>query len=155
MVNALGQLPGEQSFSIVQFATDAALVSGLASADDTMFTIDALSYSGGVTNHADAINTCQQTLSVSPFPNRENFIMLITDGESSAPELDPEAAAEAAATNAKNAGTFIIPIFISPTNDWDTLTFMRRLSSDNQVFDVTGFESLDSLKDRLVNQVSC
>jgi len=80
--------------------------------------------------------------------------MLITDGVSSEPN-DPEGYAEAAATAAKFDGTFIIPVFISPNNDWSALSFMMRLSSDGKVFDVTDFDSLNSLQDRLVDQVSC
>mmetsp|Transcript_4144 Transcript_4144/g.9394 ORF Transcript_4144/g.9394 Transcript_4144/m.9394 type:complete len:870 (-) Transcript_4144:132-2741(-) len=153
MVNLLGDLNTEKSFSIVQFATDAQLISGLASADQTVPVIDQLDYTGGLTNHASAIQICQQTLPSED--NRKKFIMLVTDGVSSEPGFDPEGAAEAAATSAKSDGTFIIPVFISPNNDWSALSFMRRLSSDGEVFDVTDFDSLNSLQDRLINQVSC
>lgn len=81
--------------------------------------------------------------------------MLVTDGVSSEPDYDPEGAAELAATSAKLDGTFIIPVFISPNNDWTALAFMRRISSDGKVFDVTDFDSLNSLQARLVDQVSC
>lgn len=153
MVNSLGNFPAEKLFSVVQFATDAQLVRALSSADDTVLTIDGLEYTGGMTNHESAIQTCQQTL--PPFDDRKNFIMLITDGLSSVPEFDPESAAEAAATNAKSDGSFIIPVFISPDNDLSALEFMSRLSSDGIVFDVTNFDTLTSLQDRLIDQVSC
>eukprot|EP00579_Thalassiosira_antarctica_P032499 CAMPEP_0202001590 /NCGR_PEP_ID=MMETSP0905-20130828/7656_1 /ASSEMBLY_ACC=CAM_ASM_000554 /TAXON_ID=420261 /ORGANISM="Thalassiosira antarctica, Strain CCMP982" /LENGTH=916 /DNA_ID=CAMNT_0048558319 /DNA_START=165 /DNA_END=2915 /DNA_ORIENTATION=- len=153
MVNLLGDFPAEKSFSVVQFATNARLVSGLSSTAQTLPVIGKLDYTGGLTNHASAIQMCQQTLST--FGSRKNFIMLITDGVSSEPEFDPEGAAEAAAVSAKNDGTFIIPVFISSSNDWSALAFMRRLSSDGEVFDVTDFDSLNSLQDRLVDQVSC
>mmetsp|Transcript_34845 Transcript_34845/g.61255 ORF Transcript_34845/g.61255 Transcript_34845/m.61255 type:complete len:972 (+) Transcript_34845:76-2991(+) len=153
MVNLLGDFPAEKSFSVVQFATNARLVSGLSSTAQTLPVIGKLDYTGGLTNHASAIQMCQQTLST--FGSRKNFIMLITDGVSSEPEFDPEGAAETAAVSAKNDGTFIIPVFISPRNDWSALAFMRRLSSDGKVFDVTDFDSLNSLQDRLVDQVSC
>ena len=154
MVNLLGNFPSEKSFSIVQFATDARLVATLSSADDTVSTIDGLAYTGGMTNHESAIRTCQQTLP-SFDDDRKNFIMLITDGLSSVPEYDPEGAAEAAATEAKYGGSFIIPVFISPDNDLSALEFMSRLSSDGIVFDVTDFDTLSSLQDRLIDQVSC
>lgn len=153
MVNSLGNFPAEKLFSVVQFATDAQLVRVLSSADDTVLTIDGLEYTGGMTNHESAIQTCQQTL--PPYDDRKNFIMLITDGLSSVPEFDPESAAEAAATNAKSDGSFIIPVFISPDNDLSALEFMSRLSSDGIVFDVTNFDTLTSLQDRLIDQVSC
>jgi len=154
MVNLLSNFPSEKSFSIVQFATDAQLVRTLSSADDTVLTIDGLAYTGGMTNHESAIRTCQQTLP-SFDDDRKNFIMLITDGLSSVPEYDPEGAAEAAATEAKYGGSFIIPVFISPDNDLSALEFMSRLSSDGIVFDVTDFDTLSSLQDRLIDQVSC
>jgi len=154
MVNSLGDFPAEKSFSVVQFATNAQLAGELASAEQTLTVIDRLDYTGGLTNHASAIQMCQGTLPSSG--DRKNFIMLITDGISSEPFWDPEGEAEEAATSAKSDGTFIIPIFISPyANDWSALAFMSRLSSDGKVFDVTDFESLNGLQDRLVDQVSC
>lgn len=153
MVDLLGEFPAEKSFSLVQFATDAQLVSGLSSTSQTLLVIDRLDYTGGFTNHAAAIQKCRGVLPT--WDGRKNFIMLITDGVSSEPGLDPEGAAEAAASSAKRDGTFIIPIFISPRNDLSALAFMRRLSSDGKVFDVTDFGSLDRLQDSLVNQVSC
>ena len=81
----------------------------------------------------------------------------ITDGLPSTAYFNPEIVAQAEATAAKQTGTFIIPIFISESSAYDisAATFMTSLSSDGQVFDVTGFESLDTLKDALVEQVSC
>lgn len=153
MVNLLDDFPAEKSFSVVQFATNAQLVSGLGSLEQTLPVIGQLDYTGGLTNHASAIQMCQQTL--SPFDNRKNFIMLITDGVSSEPSFDPEGVAERAAINAKSQDTFIIPVFISGANDLSALSFMRRLSSDRNVFDVTDFDSLNSLQDRLIGEVSC
>lgn len=73
----------------------------------------------------------------------------------SEPDVNPEGAAETAARLVKNDETFIIPVFISPKNDWSALSFMKRLSSDGRVFDVTDFGSLNSLQQTLVDQVSC
>lgn len=154
MVNLLDDFDAEKSFSVVQFSTTAQLVSSrLSSAELASPVIDQLDYTGGLTNHASAIQTCQESL--PSFDDRKNFIMLITDGVSSEPGYDPEGAAESAALSAKADGTFIIPVFISPYNDWSALAFMRRLSSDGKVFDVTDFDSLNSLQGRLIDQVSC
>jgi hypothetical protein len=153
MVNLLGNFPADKSFSVVQFATYAQIVRTLSAADETVLAIDGLDYTGGLTNHESAIQTCQQTL--PSFDDRKNFIMLITDGLSSVPEFDPEGAAEAAATEAKSDGSFIIPVFISPDNDLSALEFMSRLSSDGIVFDVSDFDTLSSLQDKLIDQVSC
>lgn len=85
----------------------------------------------------------------------KNYILLITDGVSSQPDVDPEGSAEAAAATAKSRGTSIVPLFISKNNNLSALSFMRRLSSDGKVFDVADFASLNSLQDGLVDQVSC
>ena len=154
MVYILGLLSGEKSFSMVQFATSAQIISYLDSYEQTRDTIDRLDYTGGMTNHASAIQACQQTLSYGN-SSKKNFIMLITDGVPSKPEYDPEGAAEAAARTVKTEDTFIIPVFISSFYDEDALAFMSRLSSDGKVFDVTDFTSLNSLQDSLVDQVSC
>ena len=153
MVDLLGDFPAEKSFSVVQFATKAQLVSGLSSTAQTMKVTGKMDYTGGSTNHASAIQMCQRNL--QSFGNRKNFILLITDGVSTEPENDPEGKAEAAATSAKNDGMLIIPVFISPKNDKNALAFMRRLSSDGEVFDVTDFDGLNSLQNGLVDQVSC
>lgn len=156
MVTSLDDFPADKSFSIVQFATNAQLVSELSSTEGVLPVIERLDYTGGLTNHAAAIQTCQQTFSDGDNSGRKNFVMLITDGVSTEPGFDPAAAAEAAAMAARSDGTFLIPVFISPNgNDPGAYAFMRRLSSDGKVFDVTDFDSLDSLQDRLVDQVSC
>ena len=81
--------------------------------------------------------------------------MLITDGLPATTSPDPVIVAQEEADNAKSNGTIIIPVFISEYNDAYALAFMSSLSSDGEVFDVTGFASLDTLKDRLIEQVSC
>lgn len=121
IVGLLGELPAEKSFSVVQFATEAQLVNGLSSVVRTLPVIDRLDYTGGRTNHADAIQMCQQVLPT--WDDRKNFIMLITNGVPSEPGINPEGAAEAAARAAKADGTFIIPVFISPHSDWSALSF--------------------------------
>jgi len=153
VVDSLGDLPGEQSFSVVQFATTAQLVSGLSSGARTRAALAGLDYTGGLTNHREAIRKCQGTFSFED--GRKKVIVLITDGVSSEPEIDPAGVALEAARAAKSDGTLIIPVFISPNNDWEALSFMKGLSSDDKVFDVTDFGSLSSLQDKLVDQVSC
>ncbi|KAL7554028.1 hypothetical protein ACHAWF_017399 [Thalassiosira exigua] len=156
LVNALGDFPAEKSFSVVQFATDARLASGLNDADWTNLEIGRLDYAGGLTNHMDAIRTCQRTFESSADGGRRNFVVLVTDGTPTEPAYGPEAYANAAAAEAKADGTHIIPVFISPNgNDPTALAFMNGLSSDGKAFDVTNFDSLNSLQDQLVDQVSC
>merc|ERR1711971_979693 len=102
-----------------------------------------LDYSGGGTNHAAAITACQETLAQSLHDDRENVILLITDGVATMPDY-PFESAEAAADLAKEAGTMIVPVFVSPENQ-QQLDYMAGLSSDGQVADVTDFAELSSL----------
>ncbi len=154
-MESLGNLPTEKSFAIVQFGDWAVLANGLASYEDTYNSLNWLDYSGGATNHADAISLCQETLASSPYSDRENFIIMITDGVSTLPMGDPSGSALAAADDAKSDGTILIPVFISPTYDGDKIGFMSDLSSQGEVFDVSDFESLSTIEGMLVNQVSC
>lgn len=172
VVDALGELPGENSFSVVQFATNAQLVSGRSTAARARAVLDGLDYTGGLTNHAAAIGRCRGSLAASPSgplssddgasvlpwapaAARRDVLVLVTDGVPSEPAADPEGAAAAAARAARDDGIVIVPVFIAPDNDGSALSFMRGLSSDGEVFDVTDFASLDSVRDRLVQQVSC
>lgn len=155
MVLALDQFEADRSFSIVNFSTSAQLFNGLSSADETIDALDKMQFTGGSTDHADAIRQCQSSFAMSPDPNRQNFIMMITDGLPSTTYLYPEIAAEEEASNAKLQGTFVIPVFIRESYDTYAENFMTSLSSDGQVYDVTGFQSLDTLKDELVETVLC
>jgi len=170
MIRSLSSFPADKTFSIVQFATDGRMVSMMESHVEALSTIDQLYYTGGITNHAEAISLCRQSLSASiAFQHaesssassasatpRKSIMMLITDGVPTTPENDPEGAAMSEAIKAKEEnGVFIIPVFISPRYDEDALSFMRGLSSDDKVFDVVDYESLDTLKDRLLEEVLC
>jgi len=155
MVFALDQFEADKSFSVVQFATSAQLASDLSPANETIDALDRMEFSGGATDHADAIRQCQTSFEMSPDSKRQNFIMLITDGMPSTTYFNPELVAKQEAQLAKEAGTYIIPIFINENYDFVAESFMTSLSSDGNVFDVSGFESLDTLADALVETVSC
>ncbi|KAL9182296.1 hypothetical protein ACHAXT_012948 [Thalassiosira profunda] len=156
MVRLLGGFEGDKDFSVVQFATRAQLFQSLSSEEETVQTLGRLDYTGGMTNHGAAINLCQQTFPTDTSTSRQNFILLVTDGVSSEPSIDPEIYAEQEANEAKRSETKIIPVFISPTgNDWTALAFMRQLSSTGRVFDVTDFGSLNTLQEELADEVSC
>jgi len=147
----------DKSFSIVMFSDDATIESPLLSAEATLQAVEAINYSGGSTSHKAAIEVCEHALVSTSEIDRKKIILLVTDGVSTAPEPDPSFAAESAATNAKNDGTTIIPVFISSEYDEDALAFMSRLSSDGNVFNVADFdlEKLNSLQESLVAEVSC
>mmetsp|Transcript_2812 Transcript_2812/g.4363 ORF Transcript_2812/g.4363 Transcript_2812/m.4363 type:complete len:214 (+) Transcript_2812:1049-1690(+) len=158
IVNSLGDLPVDKSFSVVQFASDARVVSGLSSTAQTLSTIRQLTYSGGLDNHADAIQTCEQSLS-SSF-NEKKMIMLITDGETGVPASVPEGATESAATSAKNKGTIIFPVLVPPdapdTNE-GSIPLLSRISSSGKVFDFTDDDVSSDLQsqEELLNHVLC
>ena len=166
MIQSLSNFPADKTFSVVQFSTEGRLVSLMESNLEAKSTIDELSYTGGIiTNHAEAISQCRQSLSSSlafqqfsasagDIPHK-SIMMLITDGVPTTLDNDQEGAATLAASQAKEDGMFIIPVFISPRFDADVLSFMSGLSSDGKVFDVMDYESLDTLKDRLLEEVSC
>ncbi|KAL9185642.1 LOW QUALITY PROTEIN: hypothetical protein ACHAXT_003419 [Thalassiosira profunda] len=159
MVAEMDLLPGDSSFSVVEFASDSDLVSGLSSAAVTAVEIDGLKFSAGATNTAGAINDCHSSLRAATL-QRKKFIMMITDGQPTEPGDEDKAtkAAEDAATSAKAEGSIIIPIFISKLKDFakekEALEFMERISSDGTFFDVTGFDSLITLQDVLLSEVA-
>ena len=162
LISSLSKFPSDKTFSIVQFANEGKLVSMMESTVEATSTIDELRYTGGITNHAEAIAACRQGLMGSlafqqPSTPRKSIMMLITDGVPTTPENDPEGAALLEAMQAKEDGVFIIPVFISPRYDANAFSFMSELSSarNGEVFDVVDYESLDTLKDRLLEEVSC
>mmetsp|Transcript_665 Transcript_665/g.1385 ORF Transcript_665/g.1385 Transcript_665/m.1385 type:complete len:231 (+) Transcript_665:1615-2307(+) len=158
IVRLLGNLPVDKYFSVVQFASDARLVSGLSSTGQTLSTISQLSYSGGLDNHASAIHKCQQTL--SPSTNEKRIIMLFTDGETGTPDYVPTGAIESAASSAKNEGTLIFTVLVPPdapdTNE-GAIPIFSRISSNGEVFDFTDrdMSSVLQVQERLLNHVSC
>lgn len=152
MISALAMISVESSFSIVPFATNATLVSDLASAVEALDSLDALTFTGGRTNHAAAIDSCRTSLQSSPEgEKRKNYLLLITDGSASEPEGVPGLVAEAAAMEAKSEGIIIIPVMIK---QW-LYVYLERISSDGTVFDASDFDVLDSLQDKLLAQISC
>lgn len=155
LITSLGELPTDQDFSVVHFGTDVSVASTLESSKQSVKTLSKLEYTGGKTNLAGAISSCQLTLENSP-PDRRNLMLIITDGEPSIPAPDPKGSAVTAATSAKNQNTFIIPVFIEE-NSFQTpeATFLQNdISSDGKVF-VADFDGLTNLQDTVFEQVTC
>lgn len=121
-----------------------------------MKTINRLIYTGGKTNLAAAIDSCQQTLANSP-PDRTNLLLIITDGAPSVPAFNAMGWAKTAADNAKIQDTFIIPVLIEESY-WqfapEKLFLENDISSDGKLF-VANFEGLVNLQDSLFEQVTC
>mmetsp|Transcript_555 Transcript_555/g.964 ORF Transcript_555/g.964 Transcript_555/m.964 type:complete len:1315 (-) Transcript_555:115-4059(-) len=157
---SLDELASDSRFSIVQFSTTALLASELSTADETLTMLNGMLFSGGLTNHADAIRVCQESFQAADKDSDlRNLIVLITDGAPTYPEYMAEEEALAAAIDAKSAGSYIIPVLISPifnafTND--RLEFMESIKSgEGDVLNVENFEGLDSLLESLLGQISC
>ena len=90
-VNYLQFGQNRERFSLVQFATDATVESNR----DVLPAVNSLHYSGGLTDHADAINACQGTFAKKLV---DNIILLVTagvpeyleEGRTSAAAFDPQ-----------------------------------------------------------------
>ncbi len=162
IINSLASIQSEQMYSVVGFATEVTRSTLLLPPQVALEALDGLEYSGGRTNHADAINSCQGSLTTfSPAEDRKSLMILITDDDPSEPrdslEGSPIMAAEEAASQAKAEGLFIIPVMIVPQSSdlIPELEYLQRISSDRQVFDVSDFSVLSSLQETLLAQVSC
>jgi len=104
----------------VSFATNGILESGFSEDDSATLTMLAnLEYTGGYTNHQDAINFCN-----NQFPNDENsknIIVLVTDGVPTRPGegQEPSIFGLEAAEDAKNDGALILPVFVTTSYTGD------------------------------------
>ncbi|EJK67196.1 hypothetical protein THAOC_11803, partial [Thalassiosira oceanica] len=152
MVTALDSFNGDKSYSIVQFASSGSLVQSSGDKDSTIDSVNGLVYTGGFTNHAEAIGRCRNALSGTPDHNK--YMILITDGVSTRPRPSPVDSAIASADLAKGDDINIIPVFITTTSSGG-LNLMSTISSDGKVFNVTDFGSLEALEQELIEQVSC
>jgi len=157
LVKALGDLPSNQDFSVVHFASDVAVADTLENANQAFKTIKTLKYTGGKTNLAGAIDSCQSTLDNASLSNRKNLMLILTDGYPSLPSGNPEGSATNAATKAKNKGTFIIPVFIEDPNSQNNqaVNFLKNsISSDGSLF-LADFTGLTALQETVFDQVTC
>jgi len=117
--------------------------------------LETVIYTGGLTNHEDAIESCHVSLDGSPDTKR--MILLITDGMPSLPDTPLDAALNMA-SKVEREGTTIFPVMISsegysPTpNDVD---YLEDLSSDNTFADVSDFFALYNLREKLASQIAC
>mmetsp|Transcript_15633 Transcript_15633/g.33294 ORF Transcript_15633/g.33294 Transcript_15633/m.33294 type:complete len:728 (+) Transcript_15633:224-2407(+) len=160
MIISLDALASDSRFSIVKFSTLASIDSELSTADETVVVLDDMIYSGGLTNHADAISVCQQSFQPADTNNGwRNFIVLITDGAPSQPEDRGEEAALEASADVKADGSYIIPILVSSTLDATTNNLFALMeaiaSSDGNVLNVENFEELDSVVNILLDDITC
>lgn len=148
MVTSLDDMPKSQRFSLVPFADAAELLVDSTTASDAQEELQGLEYAvGGSTNLSDALNKCQSSFQST---QRKNFIIVITDGSP-----NNIVSAETIANDIKGAGTTIFPVYVETRPDSYAFEFMRRISSDRSVFDVTNFEDLDTLREKLLDRITC
>ena len=156
VVNSLDEIQREKSFSLVEFSTDARVRRTLTNAGNVRdYLNNDIDYMGGYTNTAEAIEKCQHTFGNS---DRQNVILLVTDGVPTRPSGDPFQAAINAANDVKNPNrsnpTFLQPVFINAGgNPLSATTFMNNIASGGVFniddFDVLNQDAVDRLKDIL------
>mmetsp|Transcript_22625 Transcript_22625/g.36971 ORF Transcript_22625/g.36971 Transcript_22625/m.36971 type:complete len:711 (+) Transcript_22625:134-2266(+) len=159
LISVFGSIPSEQSYSLVGFATNASFVSNLMPLSaDALSSLDSLAYSGGRTNHAAAISSCQQTFSnPDDAVERKNMIILITDGNPTEPRDEKSATKEsiAAANQVKEAGSILIPVMLTTSSiDNKTADYMTEISSDEEFLNASLY-ALDSVEESLLSKVFC
>lgn len=140
MTESFHDYPANVMTSVVSFSGYATIEMGLGTRNATLDALDELVYTGGWTDHSDALQSCASTLN----GDAQSFILLITDGVPTQP-ADPQRAGIMAAADAKNDGHQILPVFISNTYDLAAHEYMSTMSSDGRVWDVSDFEGLNQL----------
>ena len=141
----MDEIQREKSFSLVEFSTDAEVKRSLVTAQNVRnYLNNDIDYMGGYTNTAQAIEKCQDTFGNS---DRQNVILLVTDGVPTRPSGDPFQAAINAANDVTNPNlsnpTFLQPVFINAGgNPQSATTFMKNIASGG-VFNIDDFDGLD------------
>ena len=110
------EMLGSAEFSMIHYSTPATRVAGLYSSNVVIHFLNGLDCTGGFSNHAEALLTCQQRLFAPSDPDRQNITLLINDGVPTIPEVDPFGEAQYAAALVMNERTHIVPVFIDGQN---------------------------------------
>jgi len=157
LVTALGEgASAEQDYSIVYYGNTATEASRLNSWTQAVETLNDLEYTGGGANMAEAISLCQSTLDQSP-PDRKNYMLIFLDGVPTRPVSTAQSAARAAASNAKEKGSIIIP-FLRQGGSESNLALLSYLtnyvSTEGKVF-LTDSEGLNNLQNSLEEEGIC
>lgn len=147
-------------YAIKEFSTIATGEAALESDKTKIFEdINGATFTGGENDDTDiekVIDSCQSTLGTTA--GREQLIVLLTDGMATQPTPNPtaEANARAAATDAKNAGTFIVPVhLISGGNSDKQEVFMNDLGSGGSYTKVSNIDQLYLQVDNVITEMAC
>jgi len=150
-------------FSVVTFATMANIDTNLTDSTNAKTTIDNIVYSGGFTNHQDAIRRCQDTLSLAP--NGKRFMLLFTAGDSTASDGGGENAgppsseftdeidrdlAIVAAERVKTINPKSLVVTILDRSVTTNAEFINSLASPNLDFTVDDFTDVSAITTNLI-----
>jgi len=145
-------------FSVVTFATVANVDINLTDSTNAKIAINNLNYSGGFTNTQEAIENCQNTLSLDP--NGKKFILLFTDGVPTAsdglatrPDAIDRNRAEFAALTAREAPNFITLVTVLVSSVTTDTTFLNGLASNNLNFTADNFSDVSAITANLVQEI--
>ena len=161
MINWINHLQfgiNSRAVSLVTFSTDASTKVNLG--QGVLVGLDALDYSGGLTNHGAAIQMCQSTFDGSN-GDAQHFMLLVTDGVATTQSGTYDAARGVAhgrnqARIAKEAGTSIETVFINPAQaQADVINYMNDLSSSGSHYDVSDFENFGKMVNDIAYKIAC
>ena len=114
LVASLSSYSGSQNFALVEFATEAKQVLGLAPSQNFISTMNNVAYLGGYTNTGAAIEDCASYLDDAKSDNK--YIILITDGKPTTCDApcggDYQEDARTKAERAKLSGNTIVTVGI-------------------------------------------
>ena len=151
-------------FSVVSFGSAAQTVTPLTSADNALNAINNdLDYSGGLTNHEQALIKCKETLPTGP-DDPPGFILMVTDGvpttHGTSGALDettlPRTKALEAANAIKADGIRVATIHINPSAPNNESTeYMKALASHDAFHDIADFSNLADIVTQVSAEIGC
>ena len=149
MTGSLGPVTPVQLYLFVEFATEASTTALLVSPRDALDALNGIAYAGGRTNHAGAIRACASTWDAR---RSGNVLLLITNGWPTVPGENPRYTSLQAAREAEQRGAFIIPVMITQNVivTPESTAYLKELSTDGTVFEVSNFGALDSIRESLL-----
>ena len=151
----------------MSFGSTAQLVTSLTDADNALLAINnVLDYSGGYTNHEQALAKCRETLPTGP-DDPPAFILIVTDGVPTlyGPDgsVDPDSSitprtkALEVANIIKADGIRIETLYINPstTVDESITNYMKALSSSPAYHGISQFSELSNIVTKVSAEIGC
>ena len=154
----------DKQFSIVTYSSTAETATTLTDADTALSVVNNLVYTGGLTNHEQAIVKCQETLPTGP-EDPPAFILMLTDGVPTSYGTSgsyswwpnpPRTKALAAAEVAKAAGIRVETLHINPGSaNNESTEYMKALSSHDAFHDIADFTGLTDIVTQFSAEIGC